>query len=80
VSEEIVEGVDGYKYRRLSGDEMTALYQDVQFHSRVASRQFVASAFTPRTWGTVVPSSWNSEYYIRLDTPKPEYTPEESNR
>jgi hypothetical protein len=80
VSEEIVEGVDGYKYRRLSGDEITALYQDVQFYWRAASGQFAASLFTPRTWGTVAPSSWNSEYYIRLDTSKPEYTPEESNR
>ena len=79
MSEEIVEGVDGYKYRRLSGDEITALYQDVQFHWRVASRQFVASLFTPRTWGPVAPSPY-SRYYIRLDTSKPEYTPEESNR
>ena len=79
MSEEIVEGVDGYKYRRLSGEEITALYRDVPFYWRVAGHQLVAGMITPRMWGSVVPSS-NSEYYIRLDTSKPEYTPEESNR
>lgn len=78
MSEEIVEGVDGYKYRRLSRDEITALYQDVQFHWRVASRQFVASMITPHMWGSASPSPYCT-YYIRLDTSKPEYTPEESS-
>lgn len=84
--EVVVDGDDGYLYKRLSLQEAKDLCRDVQFYLVEAYEgEYVIdeSGLGPADYRLSLSShldDWylgNNFYYIRLDTDKPEYEPEQ---
>ena len=84
----IVVGIDGHRYKPLSLQEAKSLCCDIPFYLEVGNgTEFDTSSITPEVYrirGNGRLDSWyasptSDSYYVRVDTSKPEYTPEESN-
>ena len=87
----IVVGIDGHRYKPLSLQEAKSLCCDIPFYLDIAvgggTSEFARSTITPEIYrkrGSERLDTWyeyptSDSYYVRVDTSKPEYTPEESS-